>query len=136
MEPWIARGDGAHQFLERRMQLASCVLENHADGAVGAILLDDRVHELLGVVLIRAFGVFFDDAHTHDLVPIVDQLIEKPLQGVVGVCVLVYSDHESTRSSLGLVSPMAHIECEGGRVALRCLAEGEIVECDMLSEPG
>lgn len=109
------------------MQLAAGVFKHDADGAIGAVLLENGIHHGLGVVLVRgadAAHVLVDDAHADNLVAVVDQLVEQPLQRIVGVGVLVDADHEGARAALGLVAAVADIERQGRRVALGRFAEG------------
>lgn len=136
----MLRKDFTHQPLEGRVQLAAGVLQHHADGPVGAIALENRVHDVLSLVLVCLVGVvgsqlLFNHAHAHDLVSIVDQLVEQPLQRIIGIGVLVHADHECARSPLGLIPLVSNIQRQRQRVVLGRFAQREIVECDMRLEP-
>lgn len=81
------------------MQLSNSIFENEAQGARFLVLSHDALKDVLGIVLILLVAqscFFLDDANTYDFVSIVHEFSQQPLEGIVGVCVLVNSNHESS----------------------------------------
>lgn len=79
------------------MQLTHGVLQDEAQSAVSGVLEQDILHDIpriLLVLLVASSYATFDDTDADDLVSIVHQFVQQPLQGIVGVGMLVHSHHE------------------------------------------
>lgn len=117
------------------MQFADSILQGEAQSSRAFILGDDAAHNvirLLNVLLLTKSGLSFEDAHADNLVAVIDKLSEKPLQRIVGVSVLVDANHERARPASGLVAFVSDIQSQGWHVVLGSLADGQVVESDML----
>ena len=88
------------------MHLADGKLEDDGDGLFVLVLVDDLVEQLAGLLAVEALlqggvaadlAVLVDDAQTDDLVAVVDELVDQPLEGKLGVVVLVGAAEESAR---------------------------------------
>lgn len=121
------------------MELADGIFESEAQRTVSAILGDDVAHGSFGILLvvfrIVRPNVSLEHAHADDLVAVVNQLVEQPLQRIIGVSMLVHADHERARPAPMLVALVADIECHRGGIVLSSFPNGDIVECDMVLEP-
>ena len=128
----------AYQFLKRGMQLANSVLEDEADSSIGSILGQNIAHDILRILLILLVvetSVLFDYSDADNLVAVVYQLIQQPLDSIVRVGVLVDSNHEAARSSPGIVAFVSDVERERESVVLGSLATRYIVETNVVLKP-
>jgi hypothetical protein len=71
---------------------------------------------------------------THNLISIVDQLAQHPLQRIVAVIILVQADHERAAALAVRVAPVLDVQRERDGVLLRGLAGNEVVEGDVRFE--
>lgn len=127
-----------YKLLESSVKLAHSILQREAQSAVSLILGDDALHDLLrlvDVLLVAEPSLSLEDAHTNDLIAIIDEFSKKPLQCIIGVGILIDTDHEGSRSTPGLVALVSHIEGQRGHVVLGGLAYRQVVESDMLLKP-
>jgi len=125
-------------MLEGVVQLADGVFEHETDGMVFGVFDLDGLHQGLCVVLVGFVGqadLRLYDTHADDLVAIVDQLVEEPLEGVIRIGIVVYANHESPVPSAPLIPGMANIEGEGDRVVFCGLAQGDVVKRHVCVEP-
>ncbi|KAI6767955.1 hypothetical protein HG530_005964 [Fusarium avenaceum] len=127
-----------YQYLEGRVQLANGVFKNDIDGPVIAISVEYTPHNrlrIISILLIRIAQFLLDHTHTHNFVSVIDKLLKQPLQRIIGVSMLVDSDHKASRPAPSLVSLMSNIERERDCVVLGRFAGWNIVKRDMFLEP-
>lgn len=87
-----------------------------------AVLLDDLVKQLLRLLSIfPSFNarvtsyprILLHSSETDNLIPIVDQLINKPLKGEIRVIILIRPAEESATATSTLVSFMFIVQSQG-----------------------
>lgn len=87
------------------MDLADGEFQHETDGLLLAVpvLLDDLIQQALGLGSVASLldagvaadlGILIDHAQTDDLVAIVDQFVDQPFEGKLGVIVLVGAAQE------------------------------------------
>jgi hypothetical protein len=85
-------------MLESRVQLANGVFKDDIDGPVIAITVKNTSHDPLSsfsIFPIRVTQVLLNYAHTNNFVTVVDKLVQQPLQSIIGVGMLVNSNHKA-----------------------------------------
>lgn len=126
-----------YQFLKCSVQLADGIFKYNADGTIGTVPGCNSLHDISCIFLIflgRITNLLFDDTDGNDFVSVIDQFVEKPLKGVVGVAVLIHSNHKSSRPTSSLIPLMSDIERQRRSVVLCRFTDRDIVECDMILE--
>jgi hypothetical protein len=90
------------------VHLAHGKLQDDGDGLVIIILLDNLVEEIPSLLPVLPLlqgrvaanlAVLIDDPQAHNLVAIVDELINQPFEGKLGIVVLVRATQKRARSS-------------------------------------
>lgn len=64
------------------MKFTNSIFENNANSAVRAVALQDAMHDRLSIILVLFIGeanLLLDYSDTHDLVAVINKLLEEPL---------------------------------------------------------